>query len=119
LNLKAKLESSSSTIYFQALKQGAFNRVACGNITEYHTWVSSQRPKANDVLFRACKHGFQPAPPHLGVVAAVDEDVLALEVPVHDAAGRDAVEVGTRRRHLLGDPQRAVAAHVETESNSL
>jgi len=31
----------------------------------------SQRPKAKGVLFRACKHGFQPAPPHLEALAGV------------------------------------------------
>ena len=40
------------------LKPGALNRVARGKITEYHTRALSQRPKAKDVLFRACKHGF-------------------------------------------------------------
>jgi hypothetical protein len=29
----------------------------------------------------------EPAAPYLGVVAAVDEDVLRLEVAVHDACG--------------------------------
>ena len=47
------------------LKAGAFIRVARGKITEYHTEALSQRPNAKDVLFRACKHGFEPAPPYL------------------------------------------------------
>jgi len=41
-------------------------RVARGKITEYHTRALSHRPKATDVLFRACKHGSQPAAPHQG-----------------------------------------------------
>ena len=67
-----EIESTSSkqftTVWLQALKAGAFNRVlvARGKITGYHTRALSQRPKAKDVRFRACNHRCQPAPPYHG-----------------------------------------------------
>ena len=63
------------------LKPGGFNRVACAKITEYHTRALSQRPKAKDVLFRACKHRYPPAPPcHVLLVRLKRHGVILDEV---------------------------------------
>jgi len=51
------------TSYFVPTKTG-FNRVARGKITEHHTRGVQSDIHANDVLFRACKLRFQPAPPY-------------------------------------------------------
>ena len=50
--------------------------MALGKITECHTRVLNERPKANDDLFHACKHGFQPVPSYLGHAALLADEVL-------------------------------------------
>ena len=67
VEIESNISKQFITLQFQALKAGAFNRVARGKITEYYTRASSQRRKAKDVLitsilFRLCKNGFLPAP---------------------------------------------------------
>ena len=59
VEIESKTSKQFITFQLQALKAGAFNRVARGKITECHTHAMSQTPKANDVLFRVCKHRFQ------------------------------------------------------------
>ena len=65
VEIASKVRKQLIRFQILALKPGACNRVARGKITtECHTRALSQRPKAMYVLFRACKHGVQPAQPH-------------------------------------------------------
>jgi len=63
VEIESKTSKQFITFQLQALKAGAFNRVARGKITECHSRALSRRPKAKHVLSRACEHGFQPALP--------------------------------------------------------
>jgi len=71
-----------TTFKFQALTAGAVNRVACAEVSEYYTWALSQRTKAKDVLSRARKHRYQPAPPYLVQRRHCHVDLPLLEQPV-------------------------------------
>jgi len=87
---------------------------------EYHTRALSHRPKAKDVLYRACNHRFQRAPPHLGLVQLNARRDLAVRqclqprrlrgvlVAQEGEAGLELVALGgVARAHLLVRLRRA------------
>ena len=76
----------------------------------------NQRPKAKDVLLRACKHWCQPAPPYLGldVVVHVQVDIVVNHCD-NDNADRIHQHRGSKRQSRKQSEEGGAGREAEEE----